>query len=401
MNYFFLIMLTIQATLGAYLGWRFRWAFGAVLPPWLMAWYAFWPLVALIVMSFPLVHFLSRPLGTELPPWLFFATAVLYGALVVGFATVFFADALGLIARRLPFLQTACAYVRQHPHHLGFLILSIIVPQMAWGLYRAHTPHETHFSPTVHKPLKNGATQLRIVHLSDLHISRYSSVALMQEMVSRVNRLQPDIIVFTGDVIDNSIKPYFDQDMPRILGELKSRYGVYAIMSNHDYYGESPELNINAYTRSNMRVLRDEVFYLEEPGITLIGRDDWILETRQLPPSALPNAPGGRASLTALTAHADPSTPWILLDHQPRKIDEAIAQKIDLQFSGHTHNGQFFPINFIVKHLYKKPWGLLTEGTYSLIVSCGFGTWGPPTRFPGYAEIVVADVLFRSPNPDT
>ncbi|MCL2297327.1 MAG: metallophosphoesterase [Proteobacteria bacterium] len=395
MNIFFIIMLAVQTTLGAYLGWRFRWAFGVMLPPRLMAWYVFWPMVALIVMSFPLVHFFSRRFGVELPSWLFFATALLYGALATGFATVVIADVLGLIVRRLPFLQTACAYVRQHPHHLGFLILGIIALQMVFGFYRAHTPRETHFSPTVHKPLRNGATQLRIVQLSDLHISRYSSVTLMQEMVARVNRLQPDIIVFTGDVIDNSAQPYFDQEMPRILGGLKSRYGVYAIMSNHDYYGESPKLNIDAYTRSNMRVLRDEILYLEEPGITLIGRDDWILETRQLPPSVLPDAPGNRASLAALTANADPATPWILLDHQPRQIDEAIAQKIDLQFSGHTHNGQFFPINLIVKHLYKKPWGLLTEGTYSLIVTCGFGTWGPPLRFPGYAEIIVADVLFQ------
>ncbi|MDR0247683.1 MAG: metallophosphoesterase [Burkholderiales bacterium] len=399
MNYFFLIMLAIQTTLGAYLGLRFRWAFGVVLPPRLMAWYVFWPTVAFIIMSFPLVHFATRKLCMELPPWLFFATAVLYGALVLGFATVFIVDVLGLIARRLPFLQTACAYVRYHPHHLGFLVLGVVALQVVWGLHRAHTPRETHFSPTVHKPLKNGAKQLRIVQLSDLHISHYSSATLMQEMVSHVNRLQPDVIVITGDIIDSSVKPYFNQEMPRILGELKSRYGVYATMSNHDYYGESPKLNIDAYVRSNMRVLRDEVLYLDEPGVTLIGRDDWILDSRRLPPSVSLDVTENRAPLAALTARADPATPWILLDHQPREIDEPVAQKIDLQFSGHTHGGQFFPINLIVKHLYKNPWGLLTQGTYSLIVTCGFGTWGPPLRFPSYPEIVVADVLFQSSHP--
>jgi predicted MPP superfamily phosphohydrolase len=397
MNYFFLVMLSLQAILGAYLGWRSRWAFGAVMPRWLIAWYVFWPLAALIVMSFPLTHFFSRRLAIELPPWLLFSTAILYGVLVMGFAAVLIADVLGLIARRLPFLQTMCAYVRRHPHHLGFLVLGVVVLQVALGLYHAYTPRETHFSLTIHKPLKNGEKQLRIVQLSDLHISRFSSATLMQEMVSRVNRLQPDMIIFTGDTIDNSVKPYFDQDMPRILSGLKSRYGVYIIMSNHDYYGESPRLNIDAYTRSNMHVLRDEVFYLEEPGITLIGRDDWIRGIRQLPPGTSPDITTPRAPLAALTAHADPATPWILLDHQPREIDEAIAQKIDLQFSGHTHNGQFFPINFIVKYLYKKAWGQLTQGAYTLIVSCGFGTWGPPLRLPGYAEIVVADVLFQPP----
>jgi predicted MPP superfamily phosphohydrolase len=397
MNYFILIVLAVQAVLGAYLGWRFRWAFGAVLPPWLMAWHVFWPLVALIVMSFPLAYFSGRLLSVELPSWLLFASAVLYGAVAIGFATVLIADALGLVVRRLSFLQPACGYVRQHPHHLGFLILGIVVLHVAWGLYRAHTPRETHFSVIVHKPLSNGAKRLRIVQLSDMHIGRYSSAALMQEMVSRVNRLEPDMIVFTGDIIDNSVKPYFDQDMPRILGELKSRYGAYLVIGNHDYFGESPKRSIDAYTRSNMRVLRDEILYLEEPGITLIGRDDLIRGSR-LPPGAVLDAPGSRASLAALTERADPATPWILLDHQPREIDEAIAQKIDLQFSGHTHGGQFFPINIIVKYLYKEPWGLLTQGAYSLIVSCGFGTWGPPLRFPSYAEIVVADVLFQPPD---
>ena len=395
MNYFIIIVLAVQAVLGAYLGWRFRWAFGAVLPPWFMAWYVFWPFVALMVMSFPLAYFSSRLLGVELPSWLLFASAVLYGAVAIGFATVLIVDALGLIVRRLPFLQLACGYVRQHPHHLGFLILGIVALQVVWGIYRAHTPRETHFSVIVQKPLKNGAKQLRIVQLSDLHVGRYSSAALMQEMVSRVNRLQPDVIVFTGDVIDNSVKPYFDQDMPRILGELKSRYGAYLAIGNHDYFGESTKRSIDAYTRSNMRVLRDEVLYLEGPGITLIGRDDLIRGSRRLPPGALPDAAGGRASLATLTERADPATPWILLDHQPREIDEAIAQKIDLQFSGHTHGGQFFPINIIVKYLYKEPWGLLTQGAYSLIVTCGFGTWGPPLRFPNYAEIIVADVLFQ------
>jgi len=396
MSYFFLAMLAAQIILGAYLGRRCRWAFGAVLPPWLMARRVFWPLVAALVMSFPVVHFFGRWLGVAWPPWLFFATAILYGALAMGFATVVVVDALGLLARHVSFLQAARAYAGRHPHYLGFFILGIVAAQVAWGFHRAYTPRETYFSPVVHKPLRNGAGQLRIVQISDLHISIYSSAALMQEMVSRVNRLQPDVIVITGDIIDNSVKPYFDQEMPRILGGLKSRYGVYAILSNHDYYGESPKRNIEAYIRSNMRVLRDEVFYLEEPGITLIGRDDRIRGDR-LPPGAAPDITSKRAPLAELTARADPATPWILLDHQPRDIDEAIAQKIDLQFSGHTHGGQFFPINFVVKFLFEETWGMLTRGDYSLIVTCGFGTWGPPLRLPTYAEIAVADVVFQGP----
>ncbi|MDR2711120.1 MAG: metallophosphoesterase [Burkholderiales bacterium] len=396
MNYFFFAMFAIPAILGTYLGWRIRRAFGAMLPRWLMAWYVFWPLVIIIMASFPLAHYSSRRYGVALPPWLLLGSGTLYGALVMGFATTLIVDALALIARCLPFLRGVRAYVCRHPHYPGFFVLGVTVLQVIWGLHNAYTPRETHYSLTVHKPLKSGAQQLRIVQLSDLHISRISSVALMQSMVERVNRLQPDMIVITGDIIDSSVKPYFDQGMPRILGGLQSRYGVYVTMGNHEYFGGgSPQRNIDAYTRSNMRVLRDETLYLDDPGITLIGRDDWSRGTSFAPSSVSRDFAGKRASLAALTARADPATPWILLDHQPREIDTSVAQKIDLQFSGHTHNGQFFPLNLIVPFFYQKTWGMLTEGTYTLIVSCGFGTWGTPLRFPAYAEIVVADVAFQ------
>jgi len=396
-NYFVIAVLTVPALACAYLGWRLRWAFGGVLPPWFLTWYVFWPVVALAFMSFPLTHFLSRLLGVVPPSWLLLATAALFGTLAIGVVTALMADVLGLIARGLPFLQGARAYAGQHRHYFGLLLLGCVALQVAWGVYNANVPRETYYSPVIHKPLQNGARRLRIVQISDLHVSHYSSVALMRETVARVNRLQPDLIVITGDIIDISARPYFEQDMPRILGELKSRYGVYAILSNHDYYGDSPKINAEAYAGSGMRVLRDAVLYLREPGITLIGRDDTMRGARRLPPGAVPDLSSPRAPLASLTARADPATPWILLDHQPSAIGEAIAQKIDLQFSGHTHNGQIFPANFIVKALYKKPWGIFKQGDFSLIVTCGVGTWGPPLRFPSYAEIVVADVVFQKP----
>jgi len=95
-------------------------------------------------------------------------------------------------------------------------------------------------------------------------------------------------------------------------------------------------------------------------------------------------------------AGVDRSLPVILLSHQPRQLDEAAAQGVDLQLSGHTHCGQLFPNGFITRRLYETDWGYLRKGNLQLIVSSGFGTWGPPIRTGNRPEIVEVVLRFSS-----
>ena len=399
MNFFLPLLFGSHLVIALYLGWRFKWAFSAILPAWLQAGHVYWPLAALIAFSFPLTHFLVRRyFDLAPPPWLLLVTAVASGVFIIGFTTTLLTDIAAFAASRLNLLPAACAYVRAHPLHLGLIVLAIVALQTIYAIYQAHVPRETHYALRINKPLADGSTRLRIVQISDMHITDHTSAAAVERLVAQVNALAPDLVVFSGDTVDRSIKPFNDKSMPAILARLQSRYGVYAIMGNHEYYGESPLLNIIAYRQARMRVLRDQVTYLPGPGITLIGRDDWIRDRDRSSGASShnrsPAAGASRLPLSTLVARADKKTPLILLDHQPRQIGTAAAQGIDLQFSGHTHNGQLFPANLAVAFLFKKAWGLWQNGAYHLIVSCGFGTWGPPMRLSSYSEIVVADIDF-------
>src|SRR5690606_702738 len=102
-----------------------------------------------------------------------------------------------------------------------------------------------------------------------------------------------------------------------------------------------------------------------------------------------------RVKLKELMKGIDTRKPLLLLDHQPIDLGEAQAAGIDLQLSGHTHRGQIFPANLITDRIYEEDWGLLKKGAYHLIVSCGYGTWGPPLRIGNHPEVVSVIVNFQ------
>ncbi|HZW82625.1 MAG TPA: hypothetical protein VFF14_04270, partial [Candidatus Deferrimicrobium sp.] len=91
----------------------------------------------------------------------------------------------------------------------------------------------------------------------------------------------------------------------------------------------------------------------------------------------------------------DKSLPLIVIDHQPSHLEEAISQGVDLQLSGHTHSGQMFPNNLITGRMFEDDWGLLTKGPFNIIVSSGYGTWGPPIRIGNYPEVVDITLHFK------
>jgi|GEM_PF-669704 Predicted phosphohydrolases len=401
---FILILLLSHLILLVYLGWHCRWAFSSVFPAWLNAWYVYWPLCTLLVLAFPLTHFyINRELvNNALPAAVLLATALLFAFLVIAFTTTLFADVVALIVRLLPVPESVTRFFHNRPL-VGSVVLVLILAQVAYGYYQAHTPRETHFSISVNKENNNHPQRLRVVHLTDAHIISYTSRRLYQELVPRINALEPDIIVYTGDIVDRSIKPFIDKNIPAILAELRPRFGSYAVLGNHEYYGESPTLAAETYRQAGLHVMRDEVLYLEGAGITLIGRDDRTRGSARMEfvqdNDPLIRTP--RASLETLMQEADPATPIFVLDHQPFALDEVARAGADIMFSGHTHNGQFFPFNLIVAAIYENPWGLLKKGDFHSIVSCGLGTWGPPVRTMSYSEFVVVDIEFISNEPIT
>ncbi len=216
------------------------------------------------------------------------------------------------------------------------------------------------------------AGTLTLAVASDVHLGNIIRKGRLKKYVELLNRQNADVILFAGDLIDHSIRPVEVQRMDEELKKLKSTYGVYAIFGNHEYYG-----NIDGatkfYARSGITLLRDTAITVADRFI-LIGRDD-ISQHRRKP-------------LEAIVSGITQNLPKILLEHNPVKVGDAQKNNIDLQLSGHTHNGQLFPLNYIVGSMYPLAYGYMKTGKTHYYVSSGLGLWAAPVRIGTNSEIV-------------
>ncbi|WP_294833034.1 metallophosphoesterase [uncultured Gilliamella sp.] len=260
-----------------------------------------------------------------------------------------------------------------------------------YGYSMAVNPTIVHYHVNIDKSAN--VDHLRFVHLSDIHLSESTSPKRIEQMVEEVNQQQADFIVITGDTLDRRLAPFTQRGFAKQFQQLKSKYGTFVIFGNHEYYHSKHADNheqdiIDAFEQANMKVLKDDVIYLDDVGITLIGRDDLSSYRYH----------AKRASLADLMMFSDSNTPIILLDHQPSNLDKAANLGVDLMLSGHTHGGQIFPINLVVDIMYKNPYGLYQDTThhFTSIVSSGFGFGSPPIRLMTRGEIGVIDVTFNT-----
>ena len=136
----------------------------------------------------------------------------------------------------------------------------------------------------------------------------------------------------------------------------------------------------NFFTRAGIKILCD-TFEIIENSINLGGRNDLRV--------------GSRKTFAERMQYSNASLPVILLDHRPTDLDNVSRTAVDLQFSGHTHGGQMFPINLIIKNIYELSWGYKKKGNTHFFVTSGIRLWGPPVRTSGIAEIMVVDVNFK------
>lgn len=151
-------------------------------------------------------------------------------------------------------------------------------------------------------------------------------------MAKRLNALEPDLIFLLGDIIDNHIENINQEKFITAMNALEATYGAYAIPGNHEYnYNTHTEI-MDLYDKTNVHLLVDDVAVIDNR-LLVVGRDDFTWSSR--------------ASLSSLTEHYN-DLPIIVLDHQPQDYKEAEEVGAVLQLSGHTHNGQLFPANWIV-----------------------------------------------------
>jgi predicted MPP superfamily phosphohydrolase len=196
--------------------------------------------------------------------------------------------------------------------------------------------------------------------------------------------INPDMVLLLGDIIDGEIGPVLRGDLLQYFTCPKCGDGLYAITGNHEYIGGGNR-TIPYIESKGIRVLKDEIITLNG-GIQLVGRIDKDA-SRFYGKARLP--------LSELMKHADTTKPVILLDHQPFHIDESLSNGVDLQLSGHTHNGQMWPLNYLTKLIYDVSYGYLKKGNTHIIVSSGYGLWGPRVRSGSRSEVLMINITFK------
>jgi predicted MPP superfamily phosphohydrolase len=228
--------------------------------------------------------------------------------------------------------------------------------------------------------LASTSSGFRIVQLSDVHVGPTIGKEFIEDLITRVNALDPDVVAITGDLVDGSVADLGAFVAP--LAKLRAKHGVYFVTGNHEYYSGAPEW-IAFLETLGVRVLRNErVAIGGDDGFDLAGIDDW---------SAHGNGHG--ADLPRALEGRDAKRALVLLAHQPRAIIEAAALGVGLQLSGHTHGGQIFPWNFMVRLQQPYVAGLHTHEGAQIYVSSGTGYWGPPMRLGAPAEITHIEVV--------
>jgi len=223
----------------------------------------------------------------------------------------------------------------------------------------------------------------RIVQITDVHVGPTIGREFIEQIVARVNSLNPDLIAITGDLVDGSVDDLAVHVAP--LAKLRARDGVFFVTGNHEYYSGADSWIAHLGTKLGVRVLRNEHVRIGgEDGFDLAGIDD---------ASSHGLAEGHGADLEKALDGRDASRACVLLAHQPRGIDLADALGVDLQLSGHTHGGQLVPWNFLVRLQQPFVAGLHKLARAQIYVSRGTGYWGPPMRVGAPAEITEIELV--------
>ncbi|MDQ7093146.1 metallophosphoesterase [Desulfosporosinus sp. PR] len=358
-------------------GWQSLFSYVPFLNP-QVYWLLFW----LIALSYLISRF-----SPKLLPAALFEGVTLVGAYWLAFMwyfllTITMLDLLRLIDR---FFHIVPVEVKQNLNPaLGLIVSALVLGVVAYGAWNARHPRVNHYDLSISKQA-GALKQLHVVMVSDIHLGTIIHNAYLTKMVNTVNQLKPDLVLFAGDVFDENIESTNKEEVSGSFRKLSAPYGVYAVLGNHEYIGGNAEEAVKYLDEAGVRVLRDNSQEIAG-SFYLIGRDDLSGERINKVK---------RKSLAVLMQGVDRSLPVILMDHQPAHLEEPVEQGVDLQLSGHTHAGQLFPIRLITSRIFEDDWGYLRQGNFQLIVSSGYGTWGPPVRVGNTPEVVDITISFN------
>jgi predicted MPP superfamily phosphohydrolase len=305
-----------------------------------------------------------------------------FAAMLYFFLLIVFLDLIRLVNYFLPFYPNFISNsILKTKAIIGFASIALVTIIIIYGYFNAKNT----VIKTINLKFSKHSNQfkhLNIVVASDIHLGTIIGKSRLENLVNKINSLDPDIVLFAGDVVDEDVRPVIDRDLGKLLLKIQSKYGVFAITGNHEYIGGVEEA-CKYLSAHNVQMIRDTVFKVGD--VYVAGREDKDI-TRFTGKT--------RKTVSELLKDVDKTKPIILMDHQPFDLTSVLTENVDLQISGHTHSGQLFPFNLITRKIFELDSGLLQKGRTNFYVSCGFGTWGPPIRIGSQSEIVNFKIEF-------
>ncbi|MDP2807152.1 MAG: metallophosphoesterase, partial [bacterium] len=321
--------------------------------------------LALLTLSFPLAMILSRTVDGPL-------VRIGYTVAACWFGLVF----LAFTASALVHLIQLLFDLARHPlgqRTLGWSTIGLSLLAFLYGLVNAAVIRTTEITIGL-KDMQS--PKVTIALLTDIHLGAVYGPKYLQKIVDRTNALNPDLVAIGGDLFDGSAKP--DYSLVKPLENLSAP--AFFATGNHEIY-EGVDITTALVAKAGVRALRNEA--AECCGLQILGVDS--------PRNNSKNSP----ALVELAAKLgrDNQKPSVLLYHIPLGIEEAKSAGIDLQLSGHTHNGQIFPFSIFMPLVYRFYSGYGRDGGFQIYVSQGVGTWGPPVRIGTRSEIVLITLV--------
>lgn len=376
---FFSIIIVVYTAINYYI---FRRGCEAIPQAWNISVY-YTILFIFVSASFLVGRFLERVWISDFTDCLVWIGSFWLGAMVYFFFIILILDFIRMINHFIPFLPSFLYtdYV-ETKMITGITAFIIVFLTIGGGYINAMIPRIVNLNFDINKKVA-GLNELNAVVVTDIHLGTMFTRVRLDKIIAQINALNPDIILLGGDVVDEDVGPVIRQNLGGALKNLKSRYGTFAITGNHEYIGGA-EKACKYLSEHGVILLRDTTVTIDNKFI-LVGREDR---------SKSGFSGVKRKTLDELMINIDKSKPIILLDHQPFELDKAAASGADVQFSGHTHNGQMFPFNFITKMIYEVSWGYLKKGNTHFYVSSGLGTWGPPIKIGNIPEILNVKLTF-------
>lgn len=284
----------------------------------------------------------------------------------------------------------------------GAICALLLLLLSACGIFHAKYIKTTSYDVIINKTIPE-RTSMKVVLLADTHFGYNAGVLHARELVRKINKQKPDLVCIAGDIFDNEYDAVRDPEkLEKTLRGIKSTYGVYACWGNHDLNEEilagftfkhkdgdlsdikDPHMK-KFLEDSNIHILEDESVLINDQ-FYVIGRKDASLtekihETRKAP--------------AQLTEKLDRDKPIIMIDHQPKELQELADAGVDLDLCGHTHDGQTFPGNFTIKLMWENPCGLLIKDNMTNITTSGAGVWGPAMRIGTDSEICSINIQLK------